>query len=146
MPVVWDDTLKDRVRALWPTHSSREIAKTISTPEFFVSRQSISALAARIGLTGKDKTRDTTAANPFGMLSDGRVKKPALEEPLISRFYADDVSEFNIRGMYDLERHHCRFIISADLTEPISCGRAVVRGSWCEHHRRIVFEPREVVS
>lgn len=142
MPIVWTDELRDRVRALWPTHSSREISATISKPDCFVSRQSVSALAARIGLTGKDKTRDTNAASPFGLLSDGRLKKPSLEEPLVSRFYADDVSEANVHGIAALESHHCRFILNTDMAAPIFCGADIVRYSSCQRHLDLCRPPR----
>lgn len=143
MPVVWDDSLRGRVRALWPTHSSREIANTICTPDFYVSRQSISALAARLGLTAKDKTRDTNAANPFGVLLDGRVKKPPVDEPLVSQFYAEDVSSENVHGVAALESHHCRFMINADPAAPVFCGAQIVRRSNCQKHFEICRLPRE---
>lgn len=136
MPVVWDDALRNRVKALWPTHSSREIARTISTPEWCVSRSSIDAMGARLGLTKEHKTRDTRTPNPFGMLSDGRVKKAPLQEPLVSRFYAEDVSEANVHGLAALEDHNCRFIINSDMLAPIYCGEQIAseRFSWCQKH------------
>jgi len=139
MPIIWTDELKDRVRALWPTHSCREIANTVSTPEYFVSRQSVSALAFRIGLTAKDKTRDTSAANPFGLLSDGRLKKPPIKEPIVTKFYADDVSDTNVHGVDALESHHCRFMVNADTAAPIFCGARIsnYRFSWCQKHFEI---------
>lgn len=139
MAIVWTDDLKDRVRALWPTHSSREISDTISRPDSYVSRQSVSALAARIGLTSEHKTRDTNAADPFGTMPDGRVRKAPLQEPLVSRFYAEDVSATNVHGVAALESHHCRFIINTDMTAPVYCGAAIThdRFSWCQKHFEI---------
>lgn len=139
MPVVWDDSLKERVKALWPTHSSREIADTISSTDCFVSHHSVSGMAARMGLTATQKTRDTSNPNPFGLLSDGRRKKPAIDGGLTGRFYADDVSTENVHGVAALESHHCRFIINTDMAAPIYCGAKIThdRFSWCQkHHER----------
>lgn len=48
-----------------------------------------------------------------------------------------------IVGIDALESHHCRFIANEDPAEPLYCGHTVERGSYCAHHRVIVYQPHD---
>jgi hypothetical protein len=82
------------------------------------------------------ETRNASRRSADGLLPGGRAKKPLLNEPLISRFYAEDVSVTNVHGIGALESHHCRFIINTDMAAPIYCGAVIAhdRFSWCQKH------------
>lgn len=46
-------------------------------------------------------------------------------------------------GLDALESRHCRFIANDDMAEPLYCGHTVERGSYCNHHRGIVYQPQD---
>jgi hypothetical protein len=82
------------------------------------------------------ETRNASRRSADGLLPGGRARKAPLPEPLIGRFYAEDVSGSNVHGVGALEAHHCRYIINTDMASPIYCGEAIAhdRFSWCQKH------------
>lgn len=48
-----------------------------------------------------------------------------------------------IAGLDALEPYHCRFIANDDMSEPLYCGHSVEKGSYCAHHRRVVYQAHD---
>ncbi|MFB6449279.1 hypothetical protein [Bradyrhizobium tunisiense] len=82
------------------------------------------------------EARNASRVSADGLLPGGRTRKRQIQEPLTSRFYAEDVSDSNVHGVGALEAHNCRFIINTDMAAPIYCGAAIAhdRFSWCQKH------------
>jgi DNA-binding Lrp family transcriptional regulator len=83
--------------------------------------------------------------------SDYRIKQVAIANKAragkpVNRPEAvleDNFQIVGIHGVAGLESHHCRFIANDDASHPIYCGHTIEKGSFCAHHRAIVFVPHD---
>ena len=62
-PSPWSEELRERVKTLWTTHSSSQIAEKLNLDGHNFTRNSIVGLVNRLGLSGKDKTEQHKSAN-----------------------------------------------------------------------------------
>lgn len=140
------------VRALknsfWTPERDRELIEAVK------SEKSWGAIAAEMGkhpsaVAGRIKRLKDAGA--VVVPSDYRIKQVAIAnmarfgKPL-KRPAAPQDASFQIVGIVGidaLESHHCRFIANDDMSEPLYCGHTVENGSYCSHHRAIVFLPRD---
>lgn len=83
--------------------------------------------------------------------SDYRIKQVTVSNKAragkpLNRAAAPVDANFEIVGIVGLdalESHHCHFIANEDPSAPLWCGHTVERGSYCNHHRAVVYAPRD---
>jgi hypothetical protein len=141
-----------RVRALknsfWTPQRDRELIRAIQDNKSWAEisgnmGKHKSAVAGRI-----KRLKD---AGAIVIPADYRIKQVSISNrararrPLNRPAAAVD-ADFQIVGIVGLdmlEAHHCRFIANDDASEPLYCGHRVERGSYCSHHRAIVYQSRD---
>jgi hypothetical protein len=141
-----------RVRALknsfWTPERDRELVQAIEDNKSWAEiaedmGKHKSAVAGRI--------RRLKEAGAVVIPSDYRIKQVSISNKAragrsLNRAAAPLDADFQIVGIVGLdamEAHHCRFIANDDASEPLFCGHRVERGSYCSHHRTIVYQPHD---
>lgn len=79
----------------------------------------------------------------LGLGPDSGFIPASMVQPLaVVVFRPEDFTDANVRGVANLEKHHCRWIFGDDMAEPVFCGLPQLEGrSFCAGHSAIVYAP-----
>ncbi len=160
-PTPWTDELRERVKELWTTHSSTQIADKLREEGHAFTRNSIVGLVHRMGLGAENKSEEHKNANRRGGIKVPRIRVPrqpkeprehkprnrfvrsngnsnhlrlivSRESAAVIKIRCDGVSPRRL-SLTELEPNDCRFPYGDG---PFTfCGHPKMEGqSWCESH------------
>jgi hypothetical protein len=158
MANVWTEYLSAKLRILWASHSSSEIAMILAEQDNVVfTRNAIVGKLHRMGMSMDDKvgTHPSTAAarggrtrrdyTPVNVQSINRAKEVVVITPPPALPPCDhvDVEPLNIK-FNELERADCkcRWPMEPDGQNWFFCGQVALQGPYCDQHRAIAFQPK----
>jgi hypothetical protein len=168
----WHDGSRDEtLKALWPTHSTQQIADALG-----VTRNAVIGRAFRLGLSKPRTKRLCNHTMTFDAQALRRSNGPVKSTPRcppVAGGPAHPLKRIDRRGnvfhftgtnglktppdylhlkpdhltpqvsLLDLEQHHCRAVLAEGTHEDIRyCGRDVVHRSFCTHHAAKFYQWR----
>lgn len=134
--------------SFWTPERDRELIQAIE------AEKSWGAIAAEMGKNRSAVSSRINRLKKAGAVvvpSGYRLKQVAISNKAragkpLSRAATPVDENFQVLGIVGvsaLESHHCRFIANDDVSEPLYCGHTVQRGSYCNHHRAIVYHAHD---
>ena len=126
--------------------TSREIAAALGEG---LTRNAIIGKTQRMGIWLKGKQRLAKPDAPEPAASPVREKRPR-QAAKFSFPNEPEPPKFVITGtettLMGLKNFMCRYPVSADGAPMVFCGAPTKTGSWCDAHRKLVYQPKPGVK
>jgi hypothetical protein len=141
-PDPWEDERTAELKRLW----DEGLSFAAIADELGITRSAVAAKAKRLGLRRKS-AEEMAKYNARG---EGRAPKSRRAPQTTTRVEriewtpppAVPFVPPNPVSLFDVRSFQCRFICSEDKAFPaMFCGEPTLGGSWCSHHRAVVFAP-----